>query len=108
MADMYSKCPKAMLDSISGMAGGLIRKMQSGQLDAKSLNPIELGQMLMSDMKMSDLEGFGSALMENGNIDNMMSIMQSTMSSMQAKGGMQGMPGMDLDALMSMMGNMKK
>ena len=108
MAEMYSKCPRGMLDSISGMAGNLISKMQSGEMDANALNPLELGQMLMKDMNMSDLEGFGSALMENGNIDNMMSIMQSTMSSMQSKGGIPGMPGMDINGLMSMMGNMRK
>ena len=109
MIDMYSKCPQGMLDSISGVAGGLIAKMQSGELDSNSLNPMELGQILMQQMSMSDLESFGSAIMENGNIDSMMSMMQTTMSSMNTSGGIPGMPkGMDLGGLMSMMGSMNK
>lgn len=101
MADMYSKCPQAMLDSISGVAGGLIAKLQSGELDPNNLNPIVLGQMMMQQLSSEDLEGFGQAIMEGGNMDSMMSIMQSTMG-----GGMSGMPsGMpDMSSIMSMLG----
>lgn len=94
MVDMYSKCPQGMLDSISGIAGGLITKMQSGEMDLSNINPLQLGQMMMRDMKTEDLEQFGNAIMQSGNIENMMSLMQSTM------GGMGGMP--DMSSLASM------
>lgn len=93
MVDMYSKCPQAMLDSISGVAGGLIAKLQAGELDANNLNPLQLGQMMMQEMSSDDLEGFGNAIMEGGNMDSMMSIMQSTMSGLGGAGGMGGMMG---------------
>jgi hypothetical protein len=99
MVDMYSKCPQAMLETISGVAGSLIEKLQSGDLDAANLNPLQLGQMMMQQMSAEDLEGFGNAIMEGGNMDSMMSIMQSTMSTM-GDGGMSGMP--DLSALAGM------
>jgi hypothetical protein len=95
---MYSKCPQAMLDSISGVAGGIIAKMQNGELDMNNLNPVALGQMMMSQMSTDDLEGFGKAILEGGNMDSMMSIMQSTMGS----GGIPGMP--DMSSIMSMLG----
>lgn len=103
MVDMYSKCPQAMLDSISGVAGGLIAKLQNGELDASTLNPLQLGQMMMQEMSTADLEGFGNAILEGGNMDSMMSIMQSTMSGMGGTpGGMGGMP--DLSMLSEMFG----
>lgn len=110
MVDMYSKCPQAMIDSISGVAGGLISKLQSGELDASSLNPLQLGQMMMQEMSAADLEGFGNAIMDGGNMESMMSIMQSTMSSLGNGGSMPGMmPGMggmpDLAAFSSMFKN---
>ncbi len=82
MIDMYSKCPPGMLDAISGVAGGLISKLQSGDMDLNSLNPVQLGQMMIKDMNPDDLEGFGNAILEGGNIDSMMSIMQSTIGGM--------------------------
>ena len=121
MVDMYSKCPQAMLDSITGVAGGLIAKLQSGEMDPNNLNPMVLGQMMMQQMSSEDLEGFGQAIMEGGNMESMMSIMQSTMASggipgmpagmsnmMGAMGGMRGGAMPDIGSLMSMMGNMKK
>lgn len=99
MIDMYSKCPQAMLDSISGVAGGIISKMKNGELDMNNLNPVSLGQMMMSQMSTDDLEGFGKAIMEGGNMDSMMSIMQSTMGN----GGIPGMP--DMSSIMSMLGS---
>lgn len=103
MVDMYAKCPQAMLDTISGVAGGLINKLQKGELDPTKLNPLQLGQMMMQEMNASDLEGFGQAIMDGGNIDSMMSIMQSTMSSLGP--GVKGMPGMPD---MSMFANLMK
>lgn len=91
MLDMYSKCPQGMLDSISAVAGGLIGKLQNGELDASNLNPLQLGQMMMQDLSPEELEGFGNAIMNGGNMESMMSIVQSSMGSM---GGMPGMPGM--------------
>ena len=109
MIDMYSKCPPAMLASISGVAGGLIAKLQGGDLDLNSLNPIQLGQMMIKDMNPEDLEGFGNAILEGGNIDSMMTIMQSTLSGMgglgamgAGLGGLGGLGGAQADLLSKM------
>ena len=95
MVDMYSKCPQRMLDSISGIANGMIEKLQNGQMDMNNLNPMQLGQMMMNDMKSEDLEKFGTAIMESGNMESMMNLMQSSMA------GMGGMP--DLSQIAKMM-----
>jgi hypothetical protein len=106
MVDMYSKCPRGMLNSISNIAHGLLGKMQTGEVDPSKLNPLELGQMMMQTMSTEDLESFGSAIMSSGNLDTMMTIMQSTMGGAMAGGGGAGGEGggLDLGALMSMMG----
>ena len=89
MVDMYSKCPQGMLDSISNLAGGLMDRMQNGELDASKINPLEIGQMMMSSMNSADLENFGNAIMNGGNMESMISVMQSTM-------GAAGMPDMSM------------
>jgi hypothetical protein len=94
MVDMYSKCPQGMLDSISNIAGSMVEKLQKGELDTANINPMEIGQMMMSSLNTSDLENFGAAMMQGGNIESMMSIMQSSM-------GKNGMP--DLSSIMSML-----
>lgn len=97
MVDMYSKCPSRMLESISGIASGMIDKLQNGEMDISKLNPLKLGQMMMNDMKPEDLEMFGKTIMESGNIENMMSMMQSTIGSVP------GMPSFsDLSSMMPM------
>jgi len=88
MIDMYSKCPQGMLDSISNVAGGLIGKLQKGEIDASNINPLQLGQMMMKDLSQEELESFGEAIMQGGNMESMMSIVQSSMG-----GGMPMMPG---------------
>lgn len=94
MVDMYSKCPQGMLDSISNIAGSMVEKLQKGELDSANINPMEIGQMMMSSLNTADLENFGAAMMQSGNIESMMSIMQTSM-------GKNGMP--DLSSLMSML-----
>lgn len=101
MVDMYSRCPQGMLDSISGIAGGLIDKIQSGEMNMNNINPLQLGQMMMQDMNPADLEQFGNAIMESGNIENMMSMMQGSLGGMPG-----GMP--DLSSLSQMMQQNKK
>ena len=66
-------------------------------MDLSKLNPLQLGQMMMNDMKPEDLEAFGKTIMESGNIENMMSMMQSTMGSVP------GMPSFsELSSMMPM------
>jgi hypothetical protein len=105
MVDMYAKCPQAMLDSISGIAGSLIDKIQSGEMTMGNVNPLQLGQMMMQQMNPQDLEQFGNAIMESGNMQNMMSVMQSTMSSGGFPAGA-GMP--DLSAFASLLPQQRK
>lgn len=108
MVDMYSKCPRGMLDSISNMAHGLIGKMQTGEMDPSKLNPLELGQMMMQTMSTEDLESFGTAIMSGGNLDTMMTVMQSAigggMLGGSDGGGGGGAGGLDLGSLMGMLG----
>ena len=95
MADMYGRCPQGMLDSISGIAGGLIDKLQSGEMSMNNLNPLQLGQMMMTQMNQNDLQQFGEAIMESGNIESMMSLMQSSMGVPGMAELTKMMPGMD-------------
>lgn len=105
MVDMYSKCPRGMLNSISNLAHGLLGKMQTGEVDPSKLNPLELGQMMMQSMSTEDLESFGTAIMSGGNLDTMMTIMQSTMGgALGGGGGAGGDGGLDLGSLMGMLG----
>ena len=48
----------------------------------------------MKDLNTDDLEAFGSALMSDGNLEGMINIMQSSMSTMGGASGMAGMGGM--------------
>ena len=86
MVEMYSRLPNGMIDTISNMAGGLMSKFQKGEMDINSLNPIEIGQMLMKDIKQEELESFGKSLLEGGNLENMMAMMQNTIGSSNIDG----------------------
>lgn len=94
MAKMYEKCPQSMLKSIAGMAGGIMSKIKRGEMDAEHMNPLEIGSLIMKDLNTDDLEAFGSALMSDGNLEGMINIMQSSMSTMGGASGMAGMAGM--------------
>jgi len=114
MVDVYAKCPQAMLDSISSVAGELVGKLQSGELDASNMNPLQLGQMMMQSMRPEDLESFGQALLSGGNMDSMMNLMQSALGGGGLLGSMPaGLAGMmggsgepvpDMAMLASLMG----
>ena len=82
MVDMYNKCPDSMLRTLSGVAGGIIGKLQAGQMDMSTLNPLALGQMMMKDMNASDLESFGQAVLSGGNMENMMGLMMGSLDSL--------------------------
>ena len=49
---------------------------------------------MMQDMSADELEGFGNAIMNGGNMESMMSIVQSSISRMGGMPGMGAMPGM--------------
>jgi hypothetical protein len=82
MVDMYNKCPESMLRTLSGVAGGIIGKLQAGEMDISTLNPLALGQMMMKDMKSSDLESFGQAVLSGGNMENMMGLMMGSLENL--------------------------
>lgn len=86
MLNMYKKCPSGVLSSISAAAGGIVSKLQSGEMDMNSLNPLAIGQAMMKDLKPEELESFGNSLM--GDMDGMMSMMQSMLeTNAQNSGG---------------------
>jgi hypothetical protein len=88
MVNLYGKCPMNLLKTISSAAGGIMSKIQEGNLDLNAINPLTIGQSLMNDLSKEDLENFGNAV--SGDMGNMMSMMQSIV-----EGGMgEGIPGL--------------
>lgn len=81
MVNMYAKVPSTMLSTIKNMAGSLVEKIQTGDVDFSNLNPMQIGEMMMKDIDTKDIENFGRSLLEEGNIENLMAMMQSTLSN---------------------------
>lgn len=90
MVDMYDTIPSGMMNSIGNLAGSLMGKFKAGEMDMNSLNPMEIGEMMMRDISNDEIEQFGRSLMESGNIENLMAMMQSTLGSTNM-GGMMDM-----------------
>jgi hypothetical protein len=84
MVNLYGKCPINLLKTISTAAGGIMSKIQDGNLDLNAINPLTIGQSLMNDLSKEDLENFGNAV--SGDMGNMMSMMQSIVEGGMGEG----------------------
>ena len=98
MHSMYSKCPSNMMNTIASAAKNFTSKLETGDLDFSKLNPMTLGQELMSTMKPEDLDSFTKSLMEDGG-DNIRSMMTGMVNSLSENGNL-NLPGGDAMAEM--------
>jgi hypothetical protein len=77
---MYHGVPTGVMNVISESISSVKSKLDSGALDMKFLNPLELGQDVLSKLSPSDIEGLTAAVMSNQ--DQVMSMMSTMMSMM--------------------------
>lgn len=77
---MYQGVPTGVMSVISESISSVKSKLDSGALDMKFLNPLELGQDVLSKLSPGDIEGLTAAVMSNQ--DQVMSMMSTMMSMM--------------------------
>jgi hypothetical protein len=101
---MYELCPSKMMDMVTNMAHKVSKQVQSGEMSLDKLNPMEIGQSMVSSMTEEEIQEIGRTLMKKENLEDMMKMMQTSMKGMQNMGG--GFPGMpanfDMNALSAM------
>ena len=78
-----------MIDGVSLAAQQLKDDLESGLLDAKNVNPMELGQKVMSQFNAEEIESMMTKITSD---PKAMAIMMAQMSSMmESKGGLESM-----------------
>lgn len=97
LSKMYSLCPSKMMDMITGMAEKVSKQVSNGEMDLSTLNPMELGQSLVSSMSQEEIEEIGKSLMRKETMEDMMSMMQTSLKGLQ-----NGESGLKLPANMGM------
>jgi hypothetical protein len=91
MGDVYDKCPSKMVQRVASMADKIVKDMQSGSFDPTKLNPMELSKQMLQGIDPASLEEWGSSLKSSGNMDHIMNMMTSMMSSAGPLGGEGGL-----------------
>ena len=84
MKTLYKFIPENVLASVSEAAAGLKASLDSGTLDPKNINPMELGQQVMSQFKPEQLEAMMAEITKD---PKAMALMMSQMSSAMESGG---------------------
>lgn len=109
MNKLYSFIPPTVMSAVTDAAHDLKSKLDSGEIDTTSINPMDLGKSVMSRFKPEELETMMKSLMSNK--DAMNTIMSQMSSVMDAGGpngsngipeGPNGMP--DLSGLLKFLG----
>jgi len=78
--DLYKLCPSTMITKISQLAMNISGRIESGEMSAKDLNPMEIGTALTSAMSKEDLAEFGKSISgANLNLPGMMGLMNAMM-----------------------------
>lgn len=85
---MYRLCPTKMMDMISSMADKVSRQVANGEMNLDTLNPMELGQNLVSSMSPEEIEDIGRTLMQKETMEDMMKLMQTSMKGLQGGTGL--------------------
>lgn len=89
MNKLYNYIPSNVMTAVTDAAHDLKQRLDSGEIDTKSINPMELGKSVMSKFKPEELESMMKSLMANP--DAMNTIMSQMNSVMDSTGG-GGMP----------------
>jgi hypothetical protein len=109
LGKMYSLCPSKMMDMITSMADKVSKQVANGEMKLDSLNPMELGQSLVSSMTPEEIEDIGRTLMEKDTMEDMMRLMQTSMKGLQGGGGMpSNMPMPDFSQMASIAAMLQK
>ena len=112
MYTLYSKCPGGLMGKVTSMASALVSKLEAGEMDMASINPMQLSQQMLANMDPQDLENFGRELSSGGDIMGMMSMMQGMVGSMGADTGIPYLSSMlggggGMEGLAAMLGGMQ-
>jgi hypothetical protein len=101
IGQVYSGCPKNMMDRVSTMADQIVKDIEAGKFNIAALNPAELSKQMMEGMDREELEAWSRSVMQNGNLENIMGLVQNALGG---NGG--GLPGISPEMLQGLMGNM--
>jgi hypothetical protein len=84
MNKLYAYIPGNVLSAVTDAAKDLKDKLDAGDIDTNTINPMELGQSVMSKFKPEELESMMKGIMSNPDImNNLMSQMNSVLDSKQ-------------------------
>jgi hypothetical protein len=90
---MYTLCPSKMMNMITEMAEKVSKKVTDGEMDLASLNPMEMGQSLVSSLSQEELNEIGKTMMQKDTIESMMEMMNTSMKSLEVmQGGGSNLP----------------
>lgn len=82
MNKLYAYIPENVLSAVTDAAKDLKDKLDSGSIDSSAINPMELGQSVMSRFKPEELESMMKGIMGNPDMmTNLMSQMSSVLDS---------------------------
>lgn len=98
MHNMYSGIPSNIMRIITGAVGSVKEKMDNGTLDESMLNPLKLGQDVMSQVSAEEVENMTQQLLSNEQqVSNMLNSMQLLLEGMGTSGNtIPGMPNGDM------------
>lgn len=89
LKSLYKFIPQNVIDGVTVAAQALKDDLESGRIDVKTVNPMELGQKVMSQFKPEEIESMMTKLTSD---PKAMAIMMAQMTSMmESKGGLESM-----------------
>jgi hypothetical protein len=96
MARLYNAVPTNLMGLIQGITKEVSQDLQSGKLDAKNLNPLALGQKVLSQIQPQDFAAMSEQMMGAIGKDpsNLMRIMSSMTSMLPQDAGSSQMSGL--------------
>jgi hypothetical protein len=97
MNKLYEYIPKNVMAAVTDAAHDLKTRLDSGELDTSSINPMDLGKSVMSKFKPEELESMMKSLMSN---KDAMNTIMAQMSSVMESGN--GSP--DMSSLLKFLG----
>ena len=87
MNKLYDHIPANVLSAVTDAAKELKERLDSGDIEATGINPMELGQSVMSKFKPEELDSMMKGIMNNPDImSSLMSQMNSVLESKDSSG----------------------
>jgi hypothetical protein len=107
---VYTSAPSEIMSKVSRVAEDIVGKIESGQFDLSTLNPVQITQDIMKDMDTEAMQKWASTSLNPSSIGSLMGVMkdvlgktggQVDLQSLLSGGGEQ-----DMDMMKNLMGNM--